>query len=313
MMTYQWTGPTHTPCRNHMLCWVALSAAWFGPGTVRGEAIDVPNPSFEAPATDWVQIHINSWEEHPKPPDYPGIGQSAWTNLTGIFRNSDPGTSGHIVNCDGDQALWLWAEPGVGIFQDYDSVGWGDPGPSHAFEAYFRSDHAYRLEVGLIGGGGNMPAGSAIRLEFFYRNAIGAPERVAYRDVFHSPELFPTNTRFVDFALELPPVPTDARWARERIGIRIHAVVDPAIKGGYWDVDNVRLTEIPPPALSAVTFANGEIRMTVEAEPGAVLDIEALDNQGWENLNRVTNTTGSAVITDPTGSKQRLYRARQVP
>ena len=42
--------------------------------------------------------------------------------LTGLFRNPIPTNPSHIDNCDGDQALWLFAVPEVGLFQEL-----GDP------------------------------------------------------------------------------------------------------------------------------------------------------------------------------------------
>ena len=97
----------------------------------RAGAFNIPNYSFESPATPYVSINIDSWEKAPKPDWYPENGPFLWTQLTGIFKNTPNGSSDHIDNCEGNQALWLFAVPDVGLYQDYDSIDWHNQPPSH--------------------------------------------------------------------------------------------------------------------------------------------------------------------------------------
>src|SRR5262245_57928385 len=110
------------------------------------ETIGVPNASFESPSTTFVNINIDFWQKTSKPVGYDESGGFLWTQLTGAFKNTPSGSADHIDNCDGDQAAWLFAVPEVGLFQDYDSVDWNDPVPTHAFNATYRAGKAYRLK-----------------------------------------------------------------------------------------------------------------------------------------------------------------------
>src|SRR5262245_39645715 len=93
-------------------------------------AINIPNNSFESPATSFVSININAWQKSPKPDWYQESGGFLWTQLTGIFKNTPATSADHIDNCDGNQALWLFAVPEVGLFQDYDSTDWHNLPPN---------------------------------------------------------------------------------------------------------------------------------------------------------------------------------------
>src|SRR2546423_15691175 len=92
-----------------------------GLATVRAASIVVPNGSFESPSTTFVDTHIDSWQEAPKPDWYAEGGGFTWDQLTGVFMNTSVTSADHIDNCDGNQALWMFAVPEVGVFQDYNS------------------------------------------------------------------------------------------------------------------------------------------------------------------------------------------------
>jgi hypothetical protein len=82
--------------------------------------------------------------------------------------------------------------------------------------------------------------------------------------VEHSPEIFTDRNHFVDFSVSTDPVtPTDP-WAHKPIGVRILSTVSDAQRGGYWDIDNVRLTReiVPEPRV--------EVRATWEGTPTAL-------------------------------------------
>jgi hypothetical protein len=143
--------------------WVLLSGWWCG-GAAIAAPVAVPNSSFELPSTGFVNINIDNWQKNPKPDWYVESGGYLWSQLTGIFRNTSPGTDDHIVNITGNQAIWLFAVPGVELFQDYESTDWNHPSPMHAFDAVYEVGRSYQLSVGVIGGGGGMLDGATLEI-----------------------------------------------------------------------------------------------------------------------------------------------------
>jgi hypothetical protein len=209
-----------------------------GAHVVQGEFIHIPNHSFELPETVFVDIHIEAWQKGPKPEWYDESGGYAWSQLTGVFLNVPAEDEAHIDNCDGNQAAWLFAVPEVELYQD--------------LEATFEVGQGYILEVGVIGGGGNMKDGVPLEVRFYYRDANDVPVtiesttftyRVADGHIRH----------FEDIRLALPAVQETDPWAGESIGIQIISTLtladlDPETgrAGGFWDLDNVRLTTLVP-------------------------------------------------------------------
>ena len=53
---------------------------------------------------------------------------------------------------------------------------------------------------------------------------------------------------FQDFSFVLPSVLVTDAWAGANIGVQLLSTADFGNMGGYWDVDNVRLTSVPEPA-----------------------------------------------------------------
>src|SRR5436309_556472 len=111
--------------------------------TARGASVTVPNYSFESPATAFVTINIDSWQKSSKPDWYQENGGFTWVQLTGAFKNTATNSSDHIDNCDGNQAIWLFAVPEVGLFQDYDSADWR--GVSNQFNATFTPGKTFEI------------------------------------------------------------------------------------------------------------------------------------------------------------------------
>jgi len=236
--------------------------------------ITVPNGSFEAPATFFVSINIDSWQKNPPPPDYDVPGGYDWTQVTGIFTNK-PG-SGYIDNCDGGEALWIFADTEAGLYQDYDSSDWRNLPPSHAFNATYEVGKTYTLTTGFIGGGGGMGDGATIEMILYYRDASSNQVPVAVTIVTNDPAVFVNTTHLVDYQVTVPMVrPTDA-WANQHIGIKFRSTVPLDFQGGYWDLDNVRLSDeyvSAVPALGQPRFSNGQFSFTVFSQPGTILEI----------------------------------------
>lgn len=209
--------------------------------STHGAAIHLPNASFESPTTQFVDLRVDGWQKQPKPFWFDESGGNFWDQLAGIFINPPEGSEGHIENSDGSQALYLFAVPQNGLFQDYDSVDWAHTEPTHDFDAIFEAGKSYTLTVGLKGGGGGMREGSSLQLSLYYREANGGRAVVASTVVTHSTSLFPTTTRFLDFAATTPTLEAGHPAVGKRMGVALDTLVAPELAAGYWDLDNVRL------------------------------------------------------------------------
>jgi len=288
-------------------------------GAVLAGPINVPNGSFESPATPFVSLNFDSWQRTPQPAWWDENASGPWNNLTGIFKNTSPSSPDHIANCDGNQAAWLFANPEAGLFQDYDSVDWNDPEPAHAFDAKFEAGKSYRLSVGVIGGGYNMPAGSPLEASLYYRDAASNKVIVAATTITHSAAVFSSRTQLVYFEVTTAIVQTGDSWAGKQIGIQLLSTVSPEMAGGYWDFDDVRLSSMQSPVLAASTVTNGHFQFTLRSEPGIAFEILASTNlalppPSWMRLGTLTNETGTVTFVDTAGNfDQRFYQVRQVP
>ena len=298
---------------------LVLAAAWAaalaGSDRLRAATISVPNASFESPLTTYALPLVDSWQQVP-PPDL--INQS---NLySGVFSNSPPGDPFHIDNCDGNQALFLFAVPQATIFQDYDSTDYAHPTPMHAFPATYDPGKSYTLTVGVLGGTNlaiPMQEGTTLQLSLYYRDAASNQVTVAATSIANRGTLFPTPTHFFDFQVQVPTVKASDPWAGRHVGIQLLSTTPFELRGGYWDLDNVRLVSTATPMLLAPSYTNGHFSFMLQSEPGSAFDILAGTNatlplSNWTSLGALTNTTGATVFTDPAVNlSRRFYRARQ--
>ncbi len=299
--------------------------AWTTP--LRAGPVFLPNASFESPVVPPVSPYavpdMDEWQKSSQPAWYDPSQNydTPWEDLAGTFYNV-PFPGAYIDNCDGTQAAFVFALPDVAIFQDYDSVGGTNTVPSHAFKAMFNVNSAYALTVGVIGGVYGRPPlyeGATLQLSLYYRDASSNIVTVAATTITNSAELFPTNTHFVDFSVHVPPVRATDPWAGQHIGVEIASTVGFDLVGGYWDVDNARLTEIPLPALTDPRMVSGQFGFTLQSEPGLRFDILAANDPGlalsnWTSVGTLTNDTGTVSFFDPTpGLTHRFYRAHQLP
>src|SRR5579862_2026211 len=133
---------------------VVLTLALALQNQIRGGNIPIPNYSFETPTTGFVSLNIDNWQKAPLPAGYTPPGGYDWADVVGIFKNDPPPVSDHIDNCDGNQALWIFADTYAGLFQDYDSVDYTNR--THQFTAVYTVGRSYHLTVGVIGTGGGM-------------------------------------------------------------------------------------------------------------------------------------------------------------
>ena len=284
------------------------------------EGIDVPNGSFESPAVPpappYAGPDVDNWQKTAQPGWY-DTNNGPWTQLTGIFYNV-PYPGSYIDNCDGSQAAFLFALPDVGLFQDYNSISGTNTTPDHALNAKFTRGKAYALTVGLIGGGGSMAPGVSIQLSLYYRDGASNLITVAATNVVYTTNAFPTNTHLVDFQVQVPGVKAGDPWAGQNIGIQLLSTANFGNAGGYWDLDNVRLSEVVAPALNGLSRSNRQFNLTVQSEPGLRFEILATTNvtqslTNWISLGNITNVTGATAFTDTaTNFNQRFYRAHQL-
>ena len=216
-----------------------------GLGLLRGATVPIANGSFESPVTPYADPRMDSWQKAPKPFWYTNDdnGPHAWNNGIGQFLNTSNGSPDYIDNMDGFQAAYLFALPNAGIFQDYNSLSGTNTTPTHEFKARFEVGKSYSLLAGVLGGGGGMSNGTTFQLSLYYRDAASNMVVVAATTITNSQTLFPTNTHFTDFEVVVPPVRAGDLWAGKNIGIQLASTVGFDLLGGYWDVDNVRLTE----------------------------------------------------------------------
>ena len=296
---------------SQLVVGILALAGWTAP--LQAGTIGIPNGSFESPlvppVSPYAVLDIDYWQKSPQPED----------PRTGTFNNA-PFPASFIDNCDGDQAAFIFAFPDVALFQDYNSIYGTNTAPSHAFNARFNVNSAYSLTLGVIGGTNTaLYEGATLRFSLYYRDASSNIVTVAATTITNSAQLFPTNTHFVDFSVYVPGVQATDSWAGQNIGVQIASTVSSDLAGGYWDVDNARLTETVLPALTNPRVTNSQFAFTLESQPGLRFELLASTNlasalSNWTSLGTLTNVTGTAPFLDPaTNLNRRFYRARQLP
>jgi hypothetical protein len=257
---------------------------------------------------------MDSWQKSAKPDWYDeGGGAFLWTQLTGEFTNTPAGAFNHIDNMDGGQGAWMFVIPEVAIFQDYDFP------TNHAFNRTYEVGKSYHLTVGVIGTGGNMQIGATFEVALYYRDSASNMVVVAATSVTNVPTVFSNNTHFVDFHADSAFVKPSDSWAGRHIGVRfLSTITDTNLEGGYWDLDNARLTSTSAPTLSNPVWTNGQLSFTVRSEPGMTLEVQKSTNTDsavvWSGIGFVTNGSGTASFTDTNASSgQCYYRTRLLP
>jgi len=302
--------------RSIFLATLALVSSSIAPALAA--SISIPNGSFESPfATFGVDPHIDSWQKTAQPPDYDPSGNYLWEQLTGVFQNTTNTSPDHIDNCDGNQAAWMFADPEVGLFQDYNTMDWNDSTPTHAFNAIFEPGKSYHLKLGLIGGGYGMLDGVTLQLSLYYRDALSNQVIVGAATIAYNSTIFTNRTHFIDFSADVPAVKASDPWAGKNIGIQILSTVDTNLQGGYWDLDNVRLTSIREPVLVNPAVTNRQFSFSVQSEPGYNVEILAATNlpaASWTSLGTFSNVSGTVSFSQmTTNAPRRYYRARRLP
>jgi len=175
------------------------------------------------------------------------------------------------------------------------------------------------MTVGVIGTGGGMVEGATLELSLYFRDAASNRVTVASVSITNTPSAFSNSTHLVDFQVTVPVVkPTDP-WAGQHLGIQLLSTVDPALQGGYWDLDNVRLSSTLEPVLVNPYWTNNQFQFTLQSEPGLPVEIVCTTNlalplSAWDSLGLLTNATGTANFSEPAAaaSSGRSYAARRL-
>ncbi len=103
---------------------------------------------------------------------------------------------------------------------------------------------AYTLTVGLTGSTDEpLTPGTTLQLSLYYRDSASNIVTVTQTNVIFDTNVFANPTELVDFQVQVPGVKASDPWAGQNIGIEILSTTSLTNDGGYWDVDNVRLTE----------------------------------------------------------------------
>jgi len=202
-----------------MIAGVSIAAGF---AYVQADSIPVANHSFEEPVvppdsnppvltdvTDWIELDM----------DPLGYSQN-----TGVFSNVTL-----IANADANQLALLGGEMGNALLQE--------------LSANYQIGKSYRLTVAvcLPGNPAIWPQDpNALALSFYYDDPVSDPN--LFFQTASQPPLNLESEVLVDYSVFLPTVQADDAWAGQPIGIAIRAT---GPLGGYWDLDNVRVTEYP--------------------------------------------------------------------
>ena len=239
--------------------------------------IPIENGSFESPAIDLSLNPFGAW---------PVI--DGWTEMdldtlgsqnTGVFVNSPADSNDHIVNADGAQLAFLGSEAGNGLSQALGSV--------------YQAGASYRLMVGVAVSSRFPPAmgegADELELALFYMDG-NEPTDIVTTLVAATGQ---SSTELQVFSLELPVVSADAAWAGQTMGVAIRAAGQ---AGGFWDLDDVRVTELWPVTLTVANNSFESPAIDLSLNPfGAWPVIDAwlemdLDTLGSQNTGVFVNS-----------------------
>ena len=251
--------------------------------------VSVPfeNASFEAPVVDpngfGAVPFVDQWTEV-------DLDAEGSTN-TGVFANTPAESPDHVINADGSQLAFLGSARGNALEQD--------------LTVPYRPGCDYRLTV-AVGISGKFPPFAeapvdTLELALYYRDDANSVDIV--RQTVEATGR--TMTHLDDFSVCLPTVGLGDVWAGKNIGIAIRAAGAP---GGFWDLDNVRLTELLPVSIpienasfeapvvdpngfGAVPFADQWTEVDLDAEGSTNTGVFA--NTPAESPDHVVNANGS--------------------
>lgn len=219
-----------------------------GTGGLQAATVDIPNGSFESPVyrvAPYATANIDAWQKAAVPAWWTQPAEY-WTSMAGVFWNV-PGAT-HIDNVDGEQAAFLFAMPGVELYQDLSAV--------------YEVGQSYQLTGGFQGGGQAMLLGVPVELRLYYRDGDGNRVTLGAAEVLNATdESLPHAAHLDSGQLQTLPVLASDPWAGKSIGVQIVSTVPFQTAGGYWRIDDIRLASVPEPA-SAFLLMGGATLLT---------------------------------------------------
>jgi hypothetical protein len=201
----------------------------------RSDSVYIPNGSFESPAVPnappYASPNISDWQRLPVPTWWTSYGYTddAWTQSSGIFVNVP---FAPIDDCDGNQLAFMFSVPGYALYQD--------------LAATYQVGQSYHLTVSMQGGGYGMPLGCPMDLVLYYRDANGNQIIIGGTEVTNTNDTG-TLSHLTDYTLNVPAVTASDPWAGRSIGVELLQTAGANNSGGYWDIDNVRLSSATAP------------------------------------------------------------------
>lgn len=238
---------------------VTATAAPKPPGPV--QSIPVPNSSFEEPVTASIDQRIAPWQRTEKPSWFDEGGGVLWGQLVCTFANPASGKPDHIANLDGNQAARVFVVSGAGIWQELAPEGSAKP-------VRYEPGKEYQLSVDVLGSGVGMVPGTPLEVGFCHVLPDGTRAVVATQTVRNEPGLFPVRTQMTTFRVTTPVVKPSDPWAGRPVAIMAVSKESRDAEGGYWDIDNFRVTAAVAPEVS------------IEAGPGG-LSLAWTTSRGW--------------------------------
>jgi hypothetical protein len=201
-------------------------------GASNAQNIEVPNGSFESPNPPPgfpATPQVDNWQKSPQPDGVPLPGTITWDQLTGVFPNTPVGAADHISNMHGNQAAYLFAIPGAGLYQQ--------------LNATFEVGMSYSLSLGILGAGG-ITEGSSFLMSLYYMDGT-TPVTLGATPITYLTAAFSDPTHLYTFSTDVGPVQAGDAWAGKNIGIQLMTTFGTG--AGYWDVDNVQVAVVPEP------------------------------------------------------------------
>jgi hypothetical protein len=224
----------------------AITCAVVGTVSAQTSSISVPNGSFESPGLSpgGVSVDIGSWDK--------GITDPQDYRWTGVFYAvpDGPGNAGQFFP-NGTQANSLDNVHGLQAGFVLDIPGRGFQQVLALPDGVFQNGYSYTLTVGVTSTAA-VPATEAFSISLFHLNEFLQPVSVAETLIsggIQSPHL-------VDYTATVPTVQAGDSWVGQRLGIRLQVSGGPS-SGGYWEIDNVRLTAtsiVPEPSSWALAI-----------------------------------------------------------
>jgi hypothetical protein len=143
-----------------------------------------------------------------------------------------------------------------------------------------------------------MPEGSTFMVALYYRENMTNMVPVAMTNITHTKNVFPTTTHLVDFQVRVPPVKATDALAGKHIGIQLLATATQP--GGYWDLDNVRLTatagSVPPEFSLTAEPAQGGLKLSWPSAAGWKYQVKSSDNlNAWTDRGSPLDGTGQVL------------------